>query len=96
VHWPKNGVLAQMPEESTVRMLRWVFSRAGETLLCELSLDSGAFAYRLCVSTDDHARTFSEQFGDVAKAFERQCQLESALLEEGWTLDSYESAPLAV
>ncbi len=84
-----------MSHDTSVRMLRWVFSRAGEKLRCELSLDAGAFAYHLCVSTDDRDRTFSEQFGDVAKAFERQCQLESALLEEGWTLDSYESAQLS-
>jgi hypothetical protein len=81
-----------MTDVPAVRVLRWVFSRAGETMYCELSLDSHAFAYQLRVSHYDNRGPFTEQFRDVAKAFDRQCQLESSLLRDGWTLDSYQSS----
>lgn len=74
------------------RVLRWVFSRGSETTVCELSLDAAAFRYELRLR-DGRAPNggFSERFRDVAKAFQRQCELEAALLNEGWTLQSYES-----
>jgi hypothetical protein len=83
---------ASMTELVTIRSLRWVFTRAGRTLRCELSLDPNAFAYELRVAHDDNATAFSEQFGDVARAFDRQCRLEATLLRDGWTLDSYRSS----
>ncbi len=85
-----------MSEPTSIQTLRWVFSRAGETLNCELSLDANALLYELRVVRSDATGTFSEQFRDVAKAFDRQCQLEASLLREGWSLDSYLSGKIEI
>ena len=73
-------------------MLRWVFSRQREILHCELALDASRFRYELRLRRGDQPTgVLNEGFGDVAKAFARQCELEAALLTEGWTLDRYDS-----
>jgi hypothetical protein len=80
-------------QPSSIRVLRWVFSRDRETLHCELALDPSQFRYELRLHRGDQPNgVLNEGFGDVAKAFARQCELEAALLTEGWTLDRYESA----
>lgn len=87
-----------MPNTCSARVWRWFFSRGAETIECELVCDTGAHAlhYELRIRrTHERGSTFTERFGDVSRAFERQCELEGVLVGEGWTLDRYESADRA-
>jgi hypothetical protein len=76
---------------SPVRVLRWVFTREDEHLTCELTLASDE-CFELTTMpaypkhTDGH-----EHFRNLAASFQRQCELEAALIDDGWTLESHES-----
>lgn len=78
--------------DDTVRLLRWVFSRGTELLTCELALSDDDTSYELrTVTALRPASPSTERFADATAAFERQCALEGSLLNDGWTLESYES-----
>ncbi len=88
---------ASMPDDGddSVRVLRWVFSRGGERLTCELALSDDAACYELrTVSPPSVAGPRIERFTEVTAAFQRQSSLEGTFVSEGWSLDSYESAIL--
>lgn len=71
--------------------LRWVFTRAGARVQCELSLDSGALLYQFRIRyLDEPASESVEAFRDVSAAFQRQSAFEASLVRDGWTLQHYE------
>lgn len=80
---------------SRARVLRWIFSRGHDHLTCELALsdDDACYELRTIPSTRPASRSV-EHFSDVSAAFERQSAFEGALVEDGWTLELYESVLL--
>jgi len=88
-----NESSASPPEtEPAVRVMRWVFTRADGRLTCELSLADDHACYELRTSRNgDPGAPALERFVDVTTAFERKSVIEGTLVNDGWSLESYES-----
>jgi hypothetical protein len=64
-------------------------------MTCQLALNPQALLYEFRTWPGyERASTTVEQFIEVGSAFNRQCEYESTLIEDGWTLQSYESRPM--
>jgi len=83
-----------MSSASPGRVLRWTFRRQNELLRCELGLDRRDLAYELRVQRPAAADGSVETFTDAIAALNRQAALERALIEEGWSLESFQTEPL--
>ncbi len=78
--------------DRSVRVLRWVFRRDDEAVICELGLSEDEGSYELRVDPPVNAvGIVSELFDDAVSAFQRHSALERTLVEEGWSLESFES-----
>jgi hypothetical protein len=76
------------------RVLRWEFGREDRTIMCQLALDPQAPLYEFRTwPGQECASTTVERFTEVGGAINRQCEYESTLIADGWTLRSYESHP---
>jgi len=76
----------------TARVLRWTFRREEEAVVCELGLNGDDSAYELRVSPAlNPAGVSIELFDDAMSAFERHAAIERILVEDGWTLEAFES-----
>jgi hypothetical protein len=81
-----------MTDSNQQRVLRWVFVRGGERQTCELALNERALLYEFSIVREGRPASVSiDHFPDASQAFERQCRHEAALINEGWTLDAYDS-----
>jgi len=70
-------------------LLRWVFQRGDEQLLCQVHVQ-GAHSVTLSImSVGGIARTAVEKFDDALQAFQRHARIAVELREFGWTLASY-------
>ena len=77
---------------SVVRILTWTFHRGADVLSCELGLTADDTAYQLRIDPSWNSTGVSVGlFPDATAAFQRQATIERALLEDGWTLESFES-----
>ena len=78
------------------RILRWTYGRGGEDLYCELglTLDLSAYELRLAPPAKRDSAT-AELFDDPLSAFERLGAIERTLLDEGWSLESFETQQMA-
>jgi hypothetical protein len=77
------------------RVLRWEFEREDRTMTCQLALNPQALLFEFSTSWGQGVRsTTVERFVEVGRAFTRQCEYESTLIADGWTLQSYESRPI--
>src|SRR5437762_1426171 len=78
------------------RILRWTYGRGGEDLYCELGLtpDLSAYELRLAPPSKRDGAT-AELFDDPLSAFERLGAIERTLLDEGWSLESFEAQQMA-
>jgi hypothetical protein len=73
-----------------VRTLRWIYERAGETLISALALDASHVGYELNVRKMDQP-LFFERFEHATDAFARQRALEAAWMVDGWDLHDCQS-----
>lgn len=96
--WPEHHMSSNEPSSSTpeteptVRVMRWIFTRADRRLTCELSLADDHACYELRTSRSGGSGDPAlERFVDVTTAFERQSVIEGTLVNDGWSLESYES-----
>lgn len=80
-------------DRDRVRVLRWEFSRGrADRLTCELTLADDDSCYELRTLSDTtSSRRSIERFADATAAFQRQSALEGHLIEDGWSLEAYES-----
>jgi hypothetical protein len=81
-----------------IRVLRWIYTRDTTRLTCELGLGEEGLVYELRTTGRDRLLPQTiERFRFVGAAFERQCEMEGHWLDDGWSLESYESVvrPLA-
>ena len=75
-----------------VQILRWIFRRGDESVVCELGLTSYSSAYELRVlPCSNPAGATAEQFDDALTAFRRHGTIERSLITQGWSLDRFES-----
>jgi hypothetical protein len=83
-----DGRLRPIP----IRMLRSTFRRADETLTCELALNDELSCYEFRTSgAAPPGLARNDKLCTAVEAFERQSAIETALLADGWTLESHES-----
>jgi hypothetical protein len=74
------------------RLLRWTFRRHHDAVICELGLDSDESAYELRLNPPwDIHRVTTEVFDSAMKAFQRHAAIERILIDDGWTLEGFES-----
>ena len=79
-----------------VRILRWTFTRGSESVRCELGLAADDSAYELRIDPPwKPSGVGVECFDDAMSAFQRHAMIERLLLDEGWTLESFDSLKLA-
>jgi len=78
--------------DRSVRVMRWIFRRHDESVVCELGLNRDDSAYELRIDPPwNPTGVGSELFNDAVAAFERHGVIERCLIEEGWSLESFES-----
>jgi hypothetical protein len=83
---------SNVQNDRSVRVLRWTFTRDTENLMCELGLTGDDTAYQLRVDPPWNPIGISvECYDDAMSAFQRHAMIERLLLEEGWTLERFES-----
>lgn len=88
---PSDSPIAASPDRS-VRVMRWTFRREHETVVCELGLNPDDSAYELRIEPPwNPAGAGTELFDDAMAAFQRHAAIERILVQEGWSLDSFES-----
>jgi hypothetical protein len=87
---------ALLSPDRAVRILRWTFRREGESIVCELGLNSDDSAYELRLnSPSSPADSTTELFDDATSAFQRHAAIERSLVDEGWMLEAFESERVA-
>ncbi len=80
------------PAEHAYRVMRWTFRRDTDTVVCELGLNSDHSAYELRINPPWNAiANATETFNDALAAFQRHGVVERMLIDEGWSLESFES-----
>jgi len=67
-------------------MLRWVFSRGGHTLTCELDARARHTFDVSLIPHWDVSGSVVERFGDAVRAMERHAAIVRALRHAGWAL----------
>jgi hypothetical protein len=84
-----------VPTDRYVRVLRWTFTRNTENLFCELGLTGDDSAYQLRIDPPRNPTGISvECYDDAMSAFQRHAMIERRLLEDGWTLERFESTKI--
>jgi hypothetical protein len=80
-----------------IRVLRWTFTREGDSVVCELALTGHDREYELRVPAEWNPTGFAvERFDDALTAFQRHAMVERTLLDGGWVLDEFESERVTV
>jgi hypothetical protein len=78
--------------DRTSRVMRWTFSKNDETLVCELGLNRDDSAYELRIDPPwNPTGLITEVFDDAMSAFQRHGAIERLLIDEGWSLERFES-----
>ena len=82
-------------DDRYVRVLRWTFQREGQLVFCELGLTGDDTAYQLRIDPPwNPCGVTVEMFDDAMSAFRRHAMIERVLLDEGWSLENFESTRL--
>jgi hypothetical protein len=68
-----------------------VFRRELDTLTLELSMTDDGRAFELRTTPLFPSLSDGERFSDVEQAFQRQAEVEAALIADEWTLEWHES-----
>lgn len=78
--------------DHSVRVMRWTFRRHDEVVVFELGLNRDESAYELRVSPPRNPTgVTTEIFDDAIAAFDRHSAIERCLIEEGWSLERFDS-----
>jgi hypothetical protein len=80
-----------------VRVLRWIFQRDDDTVVCELGLTGEDSEYELRVPAQwNPTGAAIERFDDALTAFQRHAMIERLLTDDGWALHAFESERVTV
>lgn len=83
---------AARANERGYRIMRWTFRRDAEMVVCELGLNCDDSAYELRIDPPwNPTGITTESFNDAIAAFQRHAAIERILIDEGWSLESFES-----
>ena len=75
-----------------IRVLRWIFRRDEDAVICELALTGEDREYEIRVPGGWNPTGMSvERFDDALAAFQRHAMIERTLFDAGWQLDGFES-----
>jgi hypothetical protein len=76
-----------------IRILRWTFRRGDDdVVVCELALTGEDREYELRIPAEwNPTHKAIERFDDALTAFQRHAMIERTLLDEGWSLNSFDS-----
>src|SRR3954454_19771750 len=75
-----------------IRILRWIFRRDEDAVICELALTGEDREYEIRVPGGWNPTGMSvERFDDALTAFQRHAMIERTLFDAGWQLDGFES-----
>ncbi len=78
-------------QDNQAPVLRWVFVRHTERVQCELSLDDAHLLYELRTRRLGVAASeVVERYLDASRALHCQSDLERQLLEDGWSMETFE------
>jgi hypothetical protein len=89
---PASDPPPPVARDRTDRIMRWTFRRQDETVVCELGLDRNDAGYEIRVNPPcNPTGVTTETFHEAIAAFERHAEIERCLIEEGWSLESFES-----
>ena len=78
--------------DRSVRVMRWRLRRRNELLTFELGLNHDDSAYELRIDPPwNPTRVTNETFSNAIAAFTRHASIERQLIEDGWSLESFES-----
>jgi hypothetical protein len=84
--------LPRLTTDRAARVMRWTFRRDDETVVCELGLNHDESAYELRIDRPwNPAGLTTEVFEDAMSAFQRHGAIERILIDEGWSLERFES-----
>ena len=82
----------QRATSRAARTLRWVFRKSTDVVVCELGLDDRDLAYELTVSDSrTTGQPTVEFFADAITALHKQATLERGLIEQAWSLESFQT-----
>jgi hypothetical protein len=73
------------------RVLRWTYRRSDEAVVYELGLDRHDSSYELKLNPPEASENSVEVFRDAIAALMRQAAIERTLVNEGWSLERFES-----
>jgi hypothetical protein len=89
---PSVAATSLSPADRYVRILRWRFKRNSEIISCELGLTGDDTAYQLTIDPPWNPTGVTvELFDDAMSAFQRHAMIERLLIDDGWSLESFES-----
>lgn len=85
-----------MAASQNPRALRWTFRREQEVVVCELSLAPDHRSYELRIQPPwNPTGTSSDTFDNARSALERYATIERILIDDGWSLEAFESTSLS-
>jgi len=88
---PDSGAVARRRRRA-IRTLRWTFRKAGDIVVCHLALDDRDVAYELTITdTRNGGQPIVETFADAISALHKQAAIERRLIEQSWSLESFQS-----
>ena len=87
-----TGAQTNLGTDRFIRVLRWTFTRETESVFCQLGLTGDDSAYQLRIDPPWNPTGVAvECFDDAMSAFQRHAMIERVLLDDGWTLERFES-----
>lgn len=85
-----NGMRRSTTQQQSQRLLRWIFQRGNQMLICRVDQQPGDHAFTLSlVPQANVAAGIAETFNSAWSAFRRHAMIASELRRSGWTLAAY-------
>ena len=85
-----SGMKKNARQNSSTRLLRWVFQRGNRLLTCQLDCEGRRASYTLSLVPHwDVRQAVSQQFQAGVSAFRQHAAAADELRRQGWTLAAY-------
>jgi hypothetical protein len=90
---PQDVPVATAPLDRVIQVLSWTYRRDDETVYCQLGLAADYSAYELRIQPPwNPTGATAELFDDAVSAFQRHARVERLLINEGWSLERFDSS----
>jgi hypothetical protein len=85
-----DGMRGPTSHRQPRRLLRWIFQRGNQMLICRVDQQPGDHAFTLSLEPQPNvAAGIAETFNSAWSAFRRHAMIASELRRSGWTLAAY-------